>query len=624
MSALNTCPNYSATSWLVQDYSLSPQALLKECHQGVLDLHAALVQLDSAGTHLTECLSLALHNTAFRCVGDVLTEKLSAVFSLAVSSNSVSILKEMEALLTDLQNADQQLLQQPSYGQILCHISLLLTKLKKQYFALCHMKMADLVHSLLCLKGEDQASGEVTKLVFKLGLADGHDPPNKSNASLPNTPWGSPKTRKTLRADSSKSHSRTGFRIMSLFERKMTDERKSSCYGEAEELKLKSKEKMSTADEVHDSHHFLHSNQVAANPNPFSGSYFNNKESDESESKTSVDDSLVDSKTFQSTSLKTQLVTEEELENVINLLSGSGCGPVSPMQVIPEIVPPQGPMQLTVPQIFCMPSPSSDTQLEDLKTQKSQVHRRSEGCLDLSSVGRNLWPYQQQHHHRASLPSVQIYSASGHKSGFETPSPVPSYVGESASPHYNSARDPPSPGYFRAEPASPFHNQYVNNLSLGMHWHPASSCVTGGQNNNDPGVSQSRVWSTCAGISVLPAGSGVQDSSDLSDDSSTEDQFFAVGKDLSNAICSKDGSSDEDVGNIQQGLQKDSSVWQPGFSYRGLTPDLLEPPEIYNAHRPIQMQWSDPLSSRSVWANTSQDMNEHKTSQSMQGFGGAQ
>lgn len=116
----------------------------------------------------------------------------------------------------------------------MCHISLLLTKLKKQYFALCHSKMADLIHSLLCLKGEDLASGEVTKLVLKLGLADGLEPPAKSNSSLPSTPWGSPKTRKA-RPDNVKVQPRSGFRIMSLFERKTPpEESKSPLYVEAD------------------------------------------------------------------------------------------------------------------------------------------------------------------------------------------------------------------------------------------------------------------------------------------------------------------------------------------------------------------------------------------------------
>ena len=99
--------------------------------------------------------------------------------------------------------------------------------------------MVDLVHSLLCLKGDDPAAAEVTKLVLKLGLADGLDSPSKSNSSLPSTPWGSPKLRSKSRTDSSKSPVRSGFRIMSFFDRKTPppDERKSSFYVDVEDSK---------------------------------------------------------------------------------------------------------------------------------------------------------------------------------------------------------------------------------------------------------------------------------------------------------------------------------------------------------------------------------------------------
>ena len=99
-------------------------------------------------------------------------------------------------------------------------MSLLLAKLKRQYFSLCTAKMADLVQSLICLSsqeeserkeeaaisGQDQTTvtREVTRLVLGLGLADGLDIPGSggtkvykpANLSLPSSPWGSPKSRK--------------------------------------------------------------------------------------------------------------------------------------------------------------------------------------------------------------------------------------------------------------------------------------------------------------------------------------------------------------------------------------------------------------------------------------------
>ena len=58
------------------------------------------------------------------------------------------------------------------------------------------------------MRGQGQAAitREVTRLVLGLGLADGLDVPGSSaaklsgpaNSSLPNSPWGSPKSRKGL------------------------------------------------------------------------------------------------------------------------------------------------------------------------------------------------------------------------------------------------------------------------------------------------------------------------------------------------------------------------------------------------------------------------------------------
>ena len=83
---------------------------------------------------------------------------------------------------------------------------------------------------------------------------------------------------------------------------------------------------------------------------------------------------------------------------MINLLSGVNTSN-SPMQVIPE--------HLAVPPIYRMPSPASDSQSEEPTAPcvQQQLHRRSEGCLDLSGLGRNTWP----HAHRSSLPTVQSF-----------------------------------------------------------------------------------------------------------------------------------------------------------------------------------------------------------------------
>ena len=117
--------------------------------------------------------------------------------------------------------------------QTSCQVLLLFAKLQKQYFQMCHQKMADLIHHLLAAKDPDR-SGEVAKLILKLGLAEELSPHDKAIVSLPNTPWGSPKLGKASHQShgSPKLPNRgSGFKLFSLFERKPSpDEGKSAFY----------------------------------------------------------------------------------------------------------------------------------------------------------------------------------------------------------------------------------------------------------------------------------------------------------------------------------------------------------------------------------------------------------
>ncbi|RUS70215.1 hypothetical protein EGW08_022025 [Elysia chlorotica] len=614
--------------------------VLAECHRGVLALHAALAQLDAAGTHLTRALAAGMQSTGYSCVGDVLKSRLEEVFAAGACPPSVAILKEMEGLLFQLQATGTD---QHTYGQTLCHVSLLLAKLEKQYVTLCTAKMADLLHSLLGLSGQgeeqdeatsgqDQAAitREVTRLVLGLGLADGLDIPGSSgtkvykpaNSSLPSSPWGSPKSRKgqdrAVKRTQGQKSGGGSFRIMSLFERKSPpkDERKSMFYFDVD-----------TSSSGRDS--LIPTVSVTAGSQEegldVCGPSLTDKWGTQQAATASTDSDKFS--TPQITSLRSsQLATEEELESVINLLSGLGThsaggttgSGTAHMQVIPEVVIPQAPVQLSVPQIYRMPSPTSDTQAEEMRAQKSQqVHRRSEGCLDLSAMGRvSNWPHQ--YHHRASLPSVQVFSASGSqyqrqypsplhhyhpqhhhqqpRSGFDSPSPVPSFIRDSPSPSYGIS-NPPSPSYFQREaPLSPLfrsssacagdqshsgsgYGQYLrvaghqhrSNMLSPLQWlAPPVSPHMGGSlaslnlsqgssvgamdsaSAHNLGGTASPGWPpyltpSCVGASLSPGLCSMGDASswtgahdsDLSDDSSTEDQFFAVGKDLSHMMESK-------------------------------------------------------------------------------------
>ena len=105
------------------------------------------------------------------------------------------------------------------------------------------------------------------------------------------------------------------------------------------------------------------------------------------------------------TSPNGHVATQEELDSVINLLSGVGTGSQTHMSPIPEQ---QGNLSLQVPSLYSSLSPAaSDSCMDSLKTQRIQSQRRSEGSLDLSGFGnqgRNTWPHQ----HRSSLPGQFI------------------------------------------------------------------------------------------------------------------------------------------------------------------------------------------------------------------------
>ncbi|GFS22021.1 hypothetical protein ElyMa_005098600 [Elysia marginata] len=738
-----------------------PAVVLAECHKGVVALHSALAQLEAAGTHLTQALAAGMQGTVYSCVGDVLKSRLGDVFASASSQPGISLLKEMEDLLLYKQVSHLDPL---AYGQTLCHVSLLLAKLRKQYFSACTSKMGELVYTLLHLNrqvsrkkedeagaqsGEDQAAvaREVTRLVLGLGLADGLDILGSSdgaklsrpaNSSLPNSPLGSPKSRKGqeggLRGNQGRhgdgDGSGLGFRIRSLLDRKSPpkDERKSMFYVDVEGRSSPSGEEEGRA--VREC--IIPTVSVTAGSQEEGLDICQPPSADvegrlQEAASAGSDTAFVIPRITSSGS--SQLATEEELESVINLLSGLGshgvggtAGSGTPhMQVIPEVVIPQAPVQLSVPQIYRMPSPVSETQLEDLRSQKpSQAHRRSEGCLDLSAMGRAAnWPHQ--HHHRASLPSVQVFSASGSqyqpqyqsplyqyhqhqqqqsRSGFETPSPVPSFVRDSPSPSYGVS-NPPSPSFFQREaPLSPLfrsssagagdqshssaaHGQYLrvgghqqhlqrSNMLSPLQWlAPPVSPHMGGSlaslnlsQGSSVGVMDSASAHNVGGTAspgwppyLTPSGAGASLSpglcsmgdasswtgahdSDLSDDSSTEEQFFAVGKDLSHMIGSKDGSSDEEVERERQPRRaKSCSTWPPPRPHHRPPPirlpstePLESPGDVFRQHLhyqqqhhhhpfhqqqqlqqqqqhpAIHMQWSDPLltvsspATSSLWA----------------------
>ena len=104
-----------------------------------------------------------------------------------------------------------------------------------------------------------------------------------------------------------------------------------------------------------------------------------------------------------------EVATQEELDSVINLLSGVGVA--SHMQTIPEL---SDSAHLHVPaptgHASSLSPATSDSCMEERAMARGKGQRRSEGSIDPSGFGAgppgapgtNTWPYQ----HRSSLPGL--------------------------------------------------------------------------------------------------------------------------------------------------------------------------------------------------------------------------
>ncbi|XP_070189476.1 uncharacterized protein [Littorina saxatilis] len=568
-----------------------------------------------------------------------------------------------------------------TYAQTSCHVLLLFAKLQKQYFHMCHQKMADLIHHLLAAKDPDRSS-EITKFILKLGLAEELSP-DKAIASLPSTPWGSPKLRGKVSHGSPKSQ--RGFKLFHLFERKPSpEEGRSAFYVSMPEGDRTSREPTpELLVELQGSQPVTAGSLGSLAPNP-EGSLLGSvplvTRTDEMNNECAPDFTPEDS--------ANALASEEDLDSVISLLSGVNCRspalPPTPNSMLsipedplrdtspstpnsmhsgPELHHLHSPMQLTVPNMYRMRSPVSDSHVDELQIPRlqAQVHRRSEGCLDLSGMGRNTWPHphhQHHQHHRASLPAVQLHPSyhQAYDPAMADPLGLP---GRYLSQDFTVPSRPP-PGYLGSSSSgggsgSGNGSMCGSGLTPGLQW----SSYGGGGGGVGVGMEMrnSGTWplyqpvNMPMGDSLNSSWSGAQDGSDGSDDSSNGDHFFAVGKDLVSAMDSRHESSDDEGDGGRNKIQKDffdydrqigcTNTWPMmqhlptsgiHFPPAGDYNDLLDPPPP-TPHRPLQMQWSDPLATRSnVWsaANTGGVTGQkssqgipppNNTSQSMHGFG---
>ncbi|KAL8619533.1 hypothetical protein ACOMHN_011884 [Nucella lapillus] len=571
---------------------------LRDCYQGIEEFRSALRNLDGAGTQLTESLGRVLRGTQYQRVGEQVAGGFREVYGSQGSQRFLGQLQDMEALLksSDLPSDGGEDVRRV-YAQTCCHVLLLFAKLQKQYFQMCHHKMAHLLHHLLSAKDLDP-SGEVTKFILKLGLSE-EVTQDKTITSLPTTPWGSPKLRKALLGSPKAQGRGSGFKLFSLFERKPSpEEGKSAFYvsvGEGGDECGGGQDAPCGAGDGAGTVAMVAEGTLLGSVVPLV------TRTDEMNNECAPEFTREDSASG-------RLASEEDLDSVINLLLP--CDMHHPSRSPdphhhhpswspdPHQHPLRSPMQLTVPTMYRMRSPASDTQVDELQIPKlqSQLHRRSEGCLDLSSMGGGgTWPHPHHphHHHRASLPAGHLHSP--YRQGLDP------YLDP---PHPNS-QFVSSPDF--ARPPSAFLGSGGVGGGGGMMMGGSQwSSIPGGGGGGGGGMEMrgSGTWPLYQPATMLmgqeslnSSWSGMQDGSDGSDDSSNGDHFFAVGKDIVNTIDSRHDSSEDEGDCGRNKLHADfldydrqagsTNTWPmmqhlpgPGLHFPPAAdyPDLLDPP----------------------------------------------
>ncbi|KAL3860254.1 hypothetical protein ACJMK2_010403 [Sinanodonta woodiana] len=300
------------------------------------------------------------------------------------------------------------------------------------------------------------------------------------------------------------------------------------------------------------------------------------------------------------------LATKEELDSVINLLSGVSVSTISPMQTIPEHQDDPSSLYVLPPLAVGSLSPSPSDSGIDMKTSRMQTQRRSEGSLDLSwytKVGRNhgnTWPDQYQSTPSRRQMNQNVFLDFGVSS-------LPRKLTNDVELCPVGTVMPPGAGTSHYTAGT---NWGLGDSKLHRAWPVGNLTAAGSDMLNNSS------WSACA-----------VDSDDLSDDSSSEDQLSAVGLDLVQAINSKwDDTSVSSNASSRKSLSlesarhhsmedlldsKSTNTWPPPKQQLWGKPSPIQSEEdlpnqstdLGAFHRPIQMQWSDPLSSPSFWLN---------------------
>ncbi|ESO90990.1 hypothetical protein LOTGIDRAFT_163501 [Lottia gigantea] len=517
-------------------------------------------QYDGAGSRLIQTLSQALKGTVYQQISEECWTCFTEIYSARQTLKFIEHYKAMERELFNLKkqidSGNQQDLSK-LYSQTFFHILLQFIKMQDDYFKLCHENISNIISKLM--KTSEEATTSPTEQP-----AQSSPSKQKSNVSSTNS---SPKLTKHQTSPPKQQQPTLKSSFLSLFERKSVPREKQSAF--YVDVQDDSNEKGNPRQQMPT----ITCDDISAQ------SHISNGTTSSSSTKNLVD-----------------IASDEEIDSVINLLS---ClTPTNPgnnsntMSVIPE-----NHIQLTVPQIYRMPSPLSDTNIDELKPPNFVVHRRSEGSLDLSAIQKNIWNSP----HRGSLPGGGLRQFGGDISAINRRYSQDMYHSFRGSSPYV-----PSVGWPGTHWLTPTSNLHTNNT-----W-PYYNALNHGQTDT-----------------LNSSWSGVQDSSDLSDDSSCGggEQFFAVGQDLVQALDSKDYDSDDEnkTKGDKRNIKKCSNTWPVLQQWDKTNTDhnnMLQPPsdEDHMIHRPVQMQWSDPMSSHSMWPSNPPGVQQQRHSQSMQGF----
>ncbi|KAK3086897.1 hypothetical protein FSP39_025081 [Pinctada imbricata] len=477
---------------------------VQECYEGVVDYVSAWRKFDGAGTYLLDSLQAGLQNSGYEMLGQETSKTFKEIHCNNNGVNPGGKIKEMEKLLIGLKShlevTEQADKTHSQLQQVLCQCVLLFLRVQSDYHTMCSNAIASLLQVLFQVYTNTENKSVLQQMsdLDLLPQPSRHSPSRSPNLLKKKSPSSSPKVQA--------KHGSRKSSFFSLFEKKMpSEESKSAFYVDLE------KPSCSQSDSLMDSRTNQSDVLIQIGLDPV--------QEDESGLDVAlpsyIDKNSLTPKSSSSSGeqrTKSPLATEEDLDSVINLLSGFS-GPSNYMQSIPE-----NNMQLRVPSTFSSRTPSPRELDESMKIGQGRQQRLSDGALDLTGVGHArgyTWP------HRSSLPSGCLHPQIKYPDYTVANSNLPRRYSNEFGAHARST----SPGY----PVYPGVGNFSSGFQYGTHEGPYSS---------------SRTWpfvplSSQGSDTVNSSWSAVQDSDDMSDDSSCGEQFFAVGLDLVQAMDSK-------------------------------------------------------------------------------------